>query len=151
MVDVGSKVLASEFNAVTIGDWTSYTPQWTTTGAGADPALGNGSLIAKYISIGKLAIVKLRLVWGTTTTGGSGNWQWTLPPGLTPAVNNNSNLGCCLTLDAGASYKYDGAIIDNDTVLRVISISVGGFYNATTPMAWANTDFMALELAYEVA
>ena len=151
MVDVGSKVLSTEFNAVTAGDWTSYTPQWTTTGGGADPVLGNGSMIGKYISVGKLAVVKLRLTWGTTTTGGSGNWQWTLPPTLVPAVNNNTNLGCCLTLDAGASYKYDGAIIDNDTILRVIGIASGSFYTATVPMTWANTDFMALEIAYEVA
>lgn len=145
----GQLLTAAALNEFTMGDWTAYTPTWLTAGAGADPTLGNGTLIARYIKAGKFVHVRIRLVWGSTTNGGSGDWTFSMP--VTPAVSAVTNLGQALTLDAGTAYKHDICLVDNSTVLRCIGIAAGSFYSATVPQTWAVDDFTALSLTYEAA
>lgn len=147
----GELLTAAKLNDRTASEWTAYTPTWLTAGAGADPTLGNGTLVARWAKVGKIVSVKIRLTWGSTTNGGSGDWTFSLPTGATPAVNTSTNVGTALTLDAGTAYKNDVCLIDNANVLRCIGIAIGGFYNATTPQTWATNDFTAMQLTYEAA
>lgn len=129
-------------------NWTSYTPNWLSTGAGADPSLGNGILNARYVSIGKTLLWKLFLQWGSTTNGGSGDWEFILP--LVSQNNLIVNVGSAITLDAGTAYKNDSAYNDpNSQIVRGLSIAVGGFYSATTPQTWAVNDRLYMDLILE--
>jgi hypothetical protein len=145
----GQTLTAEALNEYTASDWAAYSCSWLTFGAGADPTLGDGTLTARWAQIGKIVIVKIRLVWGSTTSAGSGDWTFSLP--VAPAVNASTNVGTALTLDAGTAYKSDVCVLDNSLTLRVIGIAIGGFYNATTPQTWAVNDFTAMELVYEAA
>jgi hypothetical protein len=60
------------------GAWTSYTPVWTA--ATTNPNPGNGTLIGRYQKIGRQIVFHINLTCGSTTTFGSGGYNWTLPP-----------------------------------------------------------------------
>lgn len=57
--------------------WTAYTPAWTATTT--NPAIGNGSIVASYMQVGKTVTFEIQLNFGTTTTYGTGTWQLTTP------------------------------------------------------------------------
>jgi len=60
------------------GLWTPYTPVWT--GSTTNPVVNNGTLAGRYQKIGRQVIFHINLTCGSTTTYGSGNYNWTLPP-----------------------------------------------------------------------
>lgn len=146
---IRQKLTAADLNGIN-GEWKTWTPiTWLTDGAGADPALGNGSLVGEYIQTGKVVWANLQLTIGSTTTLGSGAWTFSLP--VSPSATSPSliRFGQCLSL-AGA-YRNDVARIDpNDTVVRMIGISAGSFYSSTVPAAWANTNILSLDFWYKV-
>lgn len=58
-------------------NWDSYSPVWTSSGVA--PVLGNGSLIGRFCVTGKTTEFYFVLVFGTTTTAGTGSYSFTLP------------------------------------------------------------------------
>lgn len=56
--------------------WTSYTPAWTASTA---PDVGNGTLTGRYLKIGRTVTASIILTCGSTTTYGSGAWNFSLP------------------------------------------------------------------------
>lgn len=59
------------------GGWVAYAPAWT--GSTTSPTLGNGTLVGRYMLIGKTCYYSLQLTIGSTTNGGAGSWGFTLP------------------------------------------------------------------------
>lgn len=66
-------------------DVIGYTPAWT--GSSSNPTIGNGQIIGKYKSMGKLLFLRIFLSVGSTTTLGSGTYAFGLPPGFTADVD----------------------------------------------------------------
>lgn len=60
------------------GAWQSYTPVWTASTT--NPNVGNGTLIGRYQKVGRDVHFHINLTCGSTTTFGSGNYNWTMPP-----------------------------------------------------------------------
>jgi len=87
---------------MTMGAWTSYTPTWTASTT--NPTLGNGTLTSRWCRMGRQITWIGSLVAGSTTTGGSGFWNMTLP---TPAAANG------VTTVGSAEYVNSG---DNEYV-----------------------------------
>lgn len=58
------------------GAWTSYTPTWT---ASSNPTIGNGTLSGRYVKLGRMVTVEINVIAGSTTTFGSGSYNWNLP------------------------------------------------------------------------
>ena len=90
--DAGQRVLcmiSSSGSAVlgplgTPAKWTPYTPIWAASSGGA--SVGNGTLHGYYRLVGKSLTFRIHLVLGSTTSGGTGAWTFTLPTGLTSAA-----------------------------------------------------------------
>jgi len=59
------------------GVWKDYTPVWTATTT--NPSIGNGSLFGRYTIVGKTCTCNFNLTAGSTTTFGSGNWEFSVP------------------------------------------------------------------------
>jgi hypothetical protein len=57
--------------------WTPYTPTWTASTT--NPVLGNGTLTGRYMKWGRTVICEINLITGSTTTYGSGSYNWLLP------------------------------------------------------------------------
>ncbi|WP_329380755.1 hypothetical protein OG625_15640 [Streptomyces sp. NBC_01351] len=64
--------------------WQNWTPVWTTFTGNATPSFGNAEITARYIQQGPTVHMNFSIMFGTTTTFGTGgnagdNWRFTLP------------------------------------------------------------------------
>ncbi|WP_052390767.1 hypothetical protein [Streptomyces sp. NRRL B-24484] len=89
------------------GAWTAYTPTWTATTT--NPILGNGTLVTRYSRVGKTITYVGTLRAGTTTNGGNGVWNMTLP---VQAANNGITVqGPCSYVAFGSNNYIGNAAI----------------------------------------
>ncbi|MFF4536536.1 hypothetical protein [Streptomyces aureus] len=133
------------------GAWTSYTPTWT--GSGSNPSLGNGTLVGRYSKIGRLVTVHINLIPGSTTTYGSGNYNWVLP---FAAANN----GCSYVLQAHllGTDRWMGQMIISpaaSTTSAFFNLSTTNsridFMTPTRPETFANGSQLRITGTYESA
>lgn len=151
----GSEITTSRLNAIS-GIWTTYSVTWTATTS--NPALGNGIMEGKYALVGGLCTVRINLSMGSTTTYGSGEWQFSLPFQAATLghvdfhwVGGSTGLDRTTAWHPGQSRVASGA-----SHVRCISPTAadggtGGEWNATRPHVWANTDVLNLTVTYEPA
>lgn len=130
-----------------LGAWTTFTPTWTTTGTA--PAIGNGTLTGRYKALdSKTYIIVVRFVAGSTTTYGTGTWEFALPAGLT--ANGVHTLDGYIE-DTGTDNKLcSGVIFSGATKIGQVVPEAGNVVNNTTPQTWANGDKMYLDGIIEV-
>lgn len=57
--------------------WTTYTPTWTAVNTA--PGIGNGVLTGRYLLIGRTCLLWIYIQFGSTTSGGTGEWAFSLP------------------------------------------------------------------------
>lgn len=146
----GEDILAEDLDTMTdvlsaLSDaWTTYTVAWTSSGT--QPAIGNGTLEGKYIQANKLAVVRIRLIMGSTTTFGTGQYFLSLPVSFIVS----SIPGACYMLDFGTANKSATCLVTSalNTLAAVQGTSDLG---ATTPHTWANGDRVDCLIAGEVA
>ena len=128
--------------------WSSYTVSWTSSGT--SPTIGNGTLTGFYTTVGKTVFVRVKLAFGTTTSGGTGDWRFSLP------VNAQSTDGiqfACSILDNGNNWytaivngTYTGAV-DKSSIITTASPSVA--IGSTSPFTWGNLDSLQFNGSYE--
>jgi hypothetical protein len=114
----------------------SFTPTWTTTGTA--PSLGNGTLSGTYCRHGKLIWVKIALVAGSTTTFGTGQFQFALP---VTAQDTTDSLAAVLVDSSTQFYSAVGILKSTGLVTATWTgdVSAGG-PSGTTPFTWAVND-----------
>ncbi len=140
----GHKLVGTDFDAYEnlTAVWTSYTPTWTSTGT--QPVLGNGTLAASYIQAGKLVIYRGRLDMGSTTTFGTGVYNFSLPV----AFASPGAIGPAYLSDAtGIAYPATCAFFGASLFLA----ATGGNVTNTNPFTWAVTDSLFWTVTYEAA
>lgn len=131
----------SVFNAIETG-WAldSWTPSWTATSV--NPAIGNGTITGKYINVGgKLVVFSARIVAGSTTTYGTGNYILSLPQ--TADTNFPGLISMFATDSSAGSAIYNGAgYIDTSTTMLMLTQheSAAGNYTPTSPITFAQSD-----------
>lgn len=133
------------------GAWTPFTPPWTAQTT--NPAIGNGTITGAYVQIGKTVHFRFKLIFGSTTTGGSGTWMFSLPvaPHAYYTENTGINVGGYAENNATAGYSIDGARILMSGRIMLHLPNASGGYSASTPFAWGNTDFLSVTGTYEAA
>ncbi|PAZ15689.1 hypothetical protein CLM62_12900 [Streptomyces sp. SA15] len=73
---VMNQEIRDQFNSM-FAAWTSYTPVWTASTT--NPVLDNGTLIGRYMKIGRTVYFHINLTTGSLTTYGSGVYSFSLP------------------------------------------------------------------------
>jgi hypothetical protein len=149
-------VTAAELNAeiktFTTGAMAAYTSIATTwTGTTTNPAIGNGSLNMRYERIGHTMDIFLQVTMGSTTTYGSGAWQFTLPTG--PAFSHVGYFGTAFDASAGAEYPLAGTSTAGLLTVKAWPATAGlAFVNGgpTVPMTWATGDVLTLSTRVEL-
>lgn len=97
-------------------EWASYTPDWLAVDS--NPALGNGTLAARWRKSGSKAVeIHIALTWGSTTTGGVGAWSFSLPSGMTTPNFGEQGI-YAKTFTAGASWAGAGVIDPSGSTIR---------------------------------
>lgn len=138
----------TDFSA--LGAWLAYNPVWSSSGT--QPALGNGILQGSWKRIGKVCHVRIRLTPGSTTTFGSGVWQFSLP--FAAANIGGAEWFGTSKHNNGATTKL-GAIVPTIAAAAANVIPVNGgdgsSVTATSPATWANGDNLKMQFTYETA
>ena len=132
-----------------IGAWQSYTVSWTAITT--NPSLGNGTLIGRYVQIGKTVIGSISLTMGSTTTYGTGAWSFSLPVAAKTAGVLYG--GQFIAIDAGTT-NYVGVlfIISGDTKMTYFSRDGSSAeLNKNVPHTWAGEDLLHFSFVYEAA
>ncbi|OPC79932.1 hypothetical protein B4N89_02315 [Embleya scabrispora] len=150
--------LPSTISPSTWGAWTQSTPTWQADGAAC--TIGNGTLYQRWCRIGRLIQVRVRLKFGSTTSSGSTNsqWTWSIPvPAATTPDSAEYAAGSAGAIRSGAAY-YGGTVLLNPATSKVSVIEGGSGFNwgttlntpfpSTTP---GTTDSLWLSYAYEAA
>jgi len=133
-------------------DWTSYTPSWSVN-SGAAPVLGNGTLNGRYLLVGKLCLVQIYFVGGSTTTYGGGVWQFTLPFNSNELSSNTGGFaGGGYLEDSGvAGYQVTGIRKGGGANSIQVFTSVSSAVTPTVPFTWATNDYFNIQIVYGVA
>lgn len=124
--------------------WTSYVVAWTS--GGTQPAIGNGTLEGKYLQANKLVVVHIRLIMGSTTTFGTGQYFLSLPV----AARVASVPMVSYMLDSGTANKAGMAFVTSG-LTTVAMVQNTTDVAATAPHTWANGDQIHVVGTYEVA
>ena len=121
-----------------ISGWASYTPTWTSSGTA--PAIGNGTASGFYQHVGYGLIVVGHIVFGSTSTYGTGNYSFATP--VTAALHSltYSGFGHALLVDTGTATRHGIVVVLQDTIQIRYTDTGSSLVGQTTPHTWANTD-----------
>jgi len=130
-----------------IGEWSNFTPTWTSYGTA--PSIGNGIIVGRYAVIGKVLIAEYALVFGSTTSGGSGAWFFSYPATIDGPIISYAGIGSGgYAVDASTTQAWTVAVsysINSGTIHGLRATYAGGFgeVGATLPFSFANGDTLS--------
>jgi hypothetical protein len=136
------------------GPYTTYTPTLTATGGGT-PLLGNATVIARYLQIGKLVHAYGSLTLGSTTSFGTGTLELALPVtaaqsvlwGHGEAVDLSTGNRALLTVEAITDLAHMQFV--GQTTFNGAGTGVSG--TTPFPWSWATGDSLSWNTTYEAA
>lgn len=144
-VSVGAAIAQSK---IAFDAWQTYSPSWTSSGTA--PALQNGTLTGRYMQIGKLVTVQIKLTFGSSTTYGTGNYSLTVPVNASASAGQYTPVG-----NASGSHSglYNGFVVLNGTttIQLYTPAAPGAIWGQTAPATWVSGDFIYAGLTYEAA
>ena len=135
-----------------VGVWKAHTVAWTAT---TNPAIGNGTIVARYVLFGTICILTVGIVAGSTTTFGTGNWKFSLPKACKNTTGINFYGVAHLRKAGTANYERicqiapsldaNNVLFFNDPTPGSNSLSL----NSTTPFSWGDGDSLGFQIQYE--
>ncbi len=138
---------------ITPGAWQAYTPTWSA--AGTAPAIGNGSITARWCRVGRLITYIGSMVIGSSSTGGTGIWAMSLPVAaaangvLTEGTANYTNVGDNYYL--GVSEIASGASTLTWTVKTNAAPSASAPVTTSVPVTASSNTRVHWNITYEAA
>lgn len=133
--------------------WFTWSPTWTNV------TVGNGTVSAKFIMLGKAVIFRCSLVFGSTTSI-SATPQFSLPITSVALVDSAGveTMGTAKYSDAGTA-QYVASLKQNSTTkAQIDATGVSGALvrddsvtNATAPFTWTTNDAIHTRGTYEAA
>jgi hypothetical protein len=125
------------------------TPVWGA--ATTPPVLGNGTLTGRVTRIGNRVRANITLTLGSTSTMGTGAWNFSLPA---PHAGNAvaTAVGSVVGRDTAGSLWRTGScrILAGTNLIRVVSNGIAGEWASAVPHTWANGDAITLSIEYEI-
>lgn len=122
----------------------TYPVSWTSTGTA--PALNDGTLTGRYVRVRQnLFFCTITLVWGSTTSGGTGAWIFSTPFTML-ALATAQVAGGATGTDSSTGTVY-GAIArkQSTTGLFVYNILTNTIFTASVPFTWASGDVLTIQ------
>jgi hypothetical protein len=132
------------------GGWTDYSGSFAWASTGTAPALGNATVSADYAQIGKTVFYRGTVVFGSTSTFGTGNYSFSLP--VTTVAGTVPNFaGAVLGQDTFTAYHTGLAVLSTTTTFQMVVPGAATIWGAGVPFTWANTDAFSWSFIYEAA
>jgi len=138
-------------HAAGLGKWAAYTPAWTQSTT--NPTLGDGTLNGRYTRIGDTVFFEIRLTIGSTTTLGTGNFQFTLPTNAQAAFSGTEYptfVGGAIDASAGSLYAFNGTLISVNQ-FQPTDVVTRAAVTQAAPFVFVNGDSLQFSGHYEAA
>lgn len=130
--------------------WTTWSPVCSATGGGF--AIGNGSISGVYWQAGKQFYGLITMTIGSTTTLGSGFWNFTMPPGITLASGMFwEQLGGVSIRDLSAGTTYGLGCMSASATALTGATGTGTRLGPAVPFAFASGDQISASLEGQTA
>lgn len=144
--DLDAAVSAVGSGGGTLGTVQTYTPTWAA--ASVNPSLGNGTLTGRYITLDKMIILSICMVAGSTTTFGTGAWNFSLPSGITveqigPTASGLDQMIHSYAYDNSANLNFRASGVTDHTDNKLFPYRANGGndpFQAVGPFTWAVND-----------
>jgi hypothetical protein len=146
-VGANDTFIRANSSAATGLEWTDGTGTWTPTYSNL--TIGNGTVISRYVRVGKQITIYWRLSFGSTTAITGGYPYFTLP------FNANGTgliFGLAHYNDSGTGDYSGGCYISGGSVVYPI-VNLTSAWNGlspTIPFTWATGDVIDVNLTYQV-
>lgn len=121
----------------------AYTPVWTASSV--NPAIGNGSIVGRYLNLGGYCtIVRVIVTMGSTTTYGTGSYAISLP--VTPELIAAGHfMAYVQDVSAGGTIYNGRGFISGSTVLLLNNdATITSTMTPTSPITFATGDLIHL-------
>ena len=134
-----------------LGVWITFTPVWVKT-AGTQPAIGNGTLTARYKGLdAHHYLFHLHFQPGSTTTFGDNTGTYTFSLPFTAVTGFGEQILTGLILDSGTdSILAIGRIAAGGNLIYQVVPEAGNAMTPQLPMVWANGDQLQLSGSVEI-
>lgn len=129
--------------------WTSYTTGWNTTNV--DFSIGNGTLIGKYIKLGRIVHGYASLTKGTTTTLGTGSFVINLPVATSVNIVSGTAIGNGLIKISGFAGIYALIVYAYNGSTNVQLVHTTTPVSPIAPAGLGNGDVVGFSFTYESA
>jgi hypothetical protein len=132
--------------------WSTYSVAWTASSS--NPSIGNGTLTGRYKQIGKTVFVYIKLIVGSSSTLGSGNWRFSLPVN---AYSSDAVILPAIFLDdgnawyQGLAYSSYAGNVGYVTPMWDKGATGSAAVDPTTPFSWGSADIIVISGSYESA
>ena len=125
----------------------NYTPTWTTSGTA--PILGNGTLTGRYTLSGRICTAQVEFDAGSTTTFGSGQFQFSLPFAASSATLRSHGVG--RLSDAGSGFHIGQVeLVPGSSNAVIYSNNAANPVQSNSPFTWASGDAIRFTITYEI-
>jgi hypothetical protein len=126
--------------------WQAFSTSWTAA-SGTNPAQGNGTMLMRYIKLGRLVFIHFRMFTGSTTTYGTGGqWIFSLPYAATSAVTNHWIGGAVASINP-STFFYGSVNITGNICSPFFGNGV--FATSATPGTWNSGSYLDMDFFYE--
>lgn len=133
----------------TEGEWSIYDPVWTVE-SGTNPTIGNGTKEGAFLHIGRRLYFRVHILFGSTTTAGTGNWRIGLPSGVT-SKTGHSQLVHAQARELGVRRDIGTAeVLSGETSLRIWDDGTAFVWDSDTPFTWGEGDEVFISGVIEV-
>lgn len=132
----------------TLGE--DFTPIWAASGTA--PSLGNGSISGRLTRRGKRVFIDIELSFGSTTTYGTGVWQFSLPAAYSNLTVKKAKASAVMSLKSGSAFHtgVSTAPAGGAPVITLYSENGGNSWGPTIPVTWGSGDYIRFSLDYEI-
>lgn len=130
--------------------WFNYAMAWTSYQS-PQPAIGNGTISAKFNIDQRIITIEAYMRTGSTTTYGTNWWYFGYPFDIWSYAIGGSP-GLAFGLDTSSVTRYSGLLIlssQNQMVIQTLN-SASVWFSATAPFTWAAGDDLLMKIALRI-
>lgn len=127
--------------------WQKYAAEWR--GTVTNPAIGNGLITARFRRLGTSLMVTGSVLFGSTTTYGSGEWRVTLPPSCATTTTPEWQTGTGVAVFGVTGYDVTVWVVAGATELRVLTTGPA-YITAAAPGGYVSTNYFTFDLLLEI-
>lgn len=127
-------------------EWKDYMLSWYATTT--QPFLADAAVTSRYAVVGKTCHFHIRIVFGQSSTYGSGAWTFTLPP-----VDSANPFTATVAGLLSSTWRVGTAVRRNQfpRELALFWNQDDSFWTATNPGTWVAGDTLIINGTYEVS